>query len=65
MLGMRFPFPPRNEQQKIVDYLEECFQSDVTLIAELERSIVLLEERRNALITAAITGEIPIEEMAR
>jgi len=33
------------------------------LVAEKERSIELLKERRAALITAAVTGQIPVEEM--
>ena len=63
LLGMRFPIPPTSIQQRIVNYLEDTFKRDSNLIAELKRSILLLEERRSALISAAVTGEIPVEEM--
>jgi type I restriction enzyme, S subunit len=33
------------------------------LRSEITNSLQLLKERRSALITAAVTGQIPVEEM--
>jgi type I restriction enzyme S subunit len=59
------PCPSLSIQQIVADYLDlETAEID-TLIAEKERSIQLLKERRSALIASAVTGLIPVEEMAR
>ena len=55
--------PPLSEQIEIVDFLqleEELFQS---MTKAVSASISLLSERRAALITAAVTGKISLEEM--
>ncbi len=36
-----------------------------SLVAEAERAINLLHERRTALISAAVTGKIDVREFAR
>ena len=54
--------PPLKEQQKILDFLEaKCSRFDVIRV-KTERSIDLLKERRSALITAAVTGQIDLRE---
>ncbi len=56
----RFPFPPMTEQLAIADFLDtELIQLDI-LIAEAQRAIDLLQERRTALISAAVTGQIDV-----
>jgi type I restriction enzyme S subunit len=56
--------PPIEEQRIIVDFLEaETAKSD-SLIAQAERAIELLQERRTALISAAVTGKIDVREFA-
>lgn len=61
---MRLPVPPKDEQQAIVREVE-AFQARVSELAgTLDRSLELAKERRAALITAAVTGWIPLEEMA-
>lgn len=60
---MRLPVPPRNEQREIVEVIEREQQKAKELVDTLRRSIALAKERRAALITAAVTGQIPIEEM--
>lgn len=52
------------EQQRIVAYLDEQIAKIDTTIAETERFIELVRERRAALITAAVTGQIDVREMA-
>jgi type I restriction enzyme, S subunit len=57
------PIPPIEEQAEIVTHLfNERYKSNKMSDA-LRDSIVLLKERRSALITAAVTGQIPITEM--
>lgn len=58
----RFPVahPPLDEQRRIVAYLDEQASKIDTLIAETERFIELSRERRSALITAAVTGQIDV-----
>lgn len=52
--------PPLAEQRAIAAFLDrECGRLD-TLITEAERAIVLLKERRAALISAAVTGKIDV-----
>ncbi|MCS6710692.1 restriction endonuclease subunit S [Brachybacterium sp. EF45031] len=60
------PVPPLNEQRAIADRLDRETAKIDTLIAKAERFIELAQERRAALITAAVTGqlEIPAEESA-
>lgn len=56
----RFPRPPIKEQNQIVAYLDcETGKLDA-LTAEAERGIELLQERRAALISAAVTGQIDV-----
>jgi type I restriction enzyme S subunit len=55
--------PPVEEQQAITRHIEHATEKTSTLTAEIARSIDLLRERRAALITAAVTGQIPAEEM--
>lgn len=52
--------PPIHVQRDIVDYLDEQTAKIDALIAEAERFIELAQERRSALITAAVTGQIDI-----
>lgn len=59
---MRIILPPHADQGSIVAYLnEQCAQLD-TLTAEAQRAIDLLQERRTALISAAVTGQIDVRE---
>jgi type I restriction enzyme, S subunit len=62
--GLRVPTAPIDEQRRIRAYLDEQTAQIDTLIAETERFIGLSRERRSALITAAVTGQIDVREMA-
>ena len=54
------PLPPVNEQVQISAHIQaENLKLDA-LTNEAKRSIELLRERRNALITAAVTGQIDV-----
>ena len=56
--------PPLSEQQEISAFLATSSTRLVALISKTERSIELLKERRSALITAAVTGQIDLREAA-
>ncbi len=58
----RFPVPPLEEQRKIVAFLDRETAKLDTLTAEAQRAIILLQERRTALISAAVTGKIDVRE---
>lgn len=63
--NLRIPIPPINEQQAIVAKIESESQGITELVSILRQSISLAKERRAALITAAVTGQIPIEEICQ
>ncbi len=54
------PLPDVNEQQRIVSWLSQELARFRTLIEENQRAINLLQERRSALISAAVTGKIDV-----
>ena len=58
------PVPPIEEQREIVDYLNNSNIRFGDLIAAATEAIVLLEERRSALISAAVTGKIDVRDLA-
>jgi len=58
----RFPFPPRDEQNNIVAFLEKETAHTDAIIAKVQESIARLKEYRTALISAAVTGRIDVRE---
>ena len=62
--AIRLPVPPPTEQEAIVHYLTEALSEFDTLTAEAQRAIDLLQERRTALISAAVTGQIDVRQLA-
>ena len=60
----RFAFPPMSEQLAIADFLDQELGRFDALTAEAERGIELLQERRTALISAAVTGQIDVRGLA-
>ena len=65
LFEVRIPVPPMDEQKAIVAAIEKERARTSKFETELRRSITLLKERRTALITAAVTGEIPVSEMTK
>jgi type I restriction enzyme S subunit len=59
------PLPPVAEQTAIVAFLETETAKFDTLTAEAQRAIDLLQERRTALISAAVTGQIDVRQQSR
>lgn len=62
--AIRIPVPPLDEQRRIAAYLDEQTAKIDILIAETERFVELSRERRSALITAAVTGQIDVRAAA-
>ncbi|MCV7682653.1 restriction endonuclease subunit S [Micrococcus luteus] len=58
--AIKIPVPPPAEQREIADHLDRETAKIDALIAKAERFIELAQERRAALITAAVTGQIEI-----
>ncbi len=56
--------PPTEEQVKILDHLRVAIDKMDGLIAEAHSAIALLQERRSALISAAVTGKIDVRGLA-
>lgn len=56
----RFPFPPRHEQDRLVAELDVMTEHIRTLMHKVTYQQELLRTRREALITAAVTGQIDI-----
>ena len=58
--NIKIPIPPFSEQVAIANDLESVSTHYDTLTAEAQRAIDLLQERRTALISAAVTGQIDV-----
>ena len=56
--------PPPAEQAGIAAFLDTELAKFDTLTAEAQRAIDLLQERRTALISAAVTGQIDVRPLA-
>ncbi|PPC77904.1 restriction endonuclease subunit S [Pokkaliibacter plantistimulans] len=62
LMEIAVPLPCEDEQRLILDRLHRQAAQMNTLVLRTERSISLLKERRSALITAAVTGQIDLRE---
>lgn len=58
------PLVPMEEQKAIADFLDRETSAMDALIAEAERAVALLGERRAALIAAAVTGRVDVRGVA-
>jgi type I restriction enzyme S subunit len=57
------PLPPLAEQRQIVEYLAGEHGKLDALTAESQHAVDLLQERRAALISAAVTGQIDVRHL--
>lgn len=65
LMNFIIPLPPSVEEQRaIVAHLDQRVALIDALTSKAEQSIALLKERRSALITAAVTGQIDLREEA-
>ncbi|WP_239079678.1 restriction endonuclease subunit S [Streptomyces sp. SID7909] len=56
----RFPFPERDTQDRLVARLDASARTHEQLKRLLQEQLALLAERRQALITAAVTGQFDV-----
>jgi Restriction endonuclease S subunits len=64
ILDMPLPLPPISEQIEILSWLEsQVLKLDETR-ARVEHAICLLKERRGALISAAVTGQVDVRGLS-
>ena len=55
-----FISPPLKQQQKIANHLDQKTKQIDTLIEKSTQAIELLKERREALISAVVTGKVDV-----
>ncbi len=60
VMGMHLPIPSVDEQISIIQYLGKDQLAFEELVSQGESTINLLQERRSALISAAVTGKIDV-----
>ena len=58
--GIRMLLPPLPEQRSIAEVVAAQMSSSDALVEEAKNAIKLLQERRTALISAAVTGKIDV-----
>ncbi|WP_433952483.1 restriction endonuclease subunit S [Brevundimonas diminuta] len=63
-LSLPVPVPPMHEQRKISAELVEALAKLAGLTGQAQAAIALLQERRAALISAAVTGKIDVRGLA-
>lgn len=61
--NLKIPVPPVAEQIQIATYMKKESDYIDTIREEVSKTTALLKERRAALITAAVTGQVPLGEM--
>jgi len=62
--AMKVPVPPLVVQRELAEELRHAQRSSLQLATGVSRQIELLSERRQALITAAVTGQLVIPGVA-
>ncbi|WP_394125134.1 restriction endonuclease subunit S [Psychrobacter nivimaris] len=60
LLNLGFVIPPFDEQKEICQYLSNKLNVFSNLVSKAEQTIQLMQERRSALISAAVTGKIDV-----
>ncbi len=61
---LKIPLPPTEEQHAIVSFVLRSLGEFDSLIEQAEKAVGLLQDRRTALISAAVTGKIDVREFA-
>lgn len=62
--AIRVTMPPDKEIESILNYLGKEMHRIDSALADMENSRILLRERRSALISAAVTGQIDVRGFA-
>ena len=64
LYDMKVPFPPPEERQCILRYVEEATAPIIKAIARARRQIELVQEYRTRLIADVVTGKLDVREVA-
>ena len=64
LYGFEIPLPPESNRKEISAFLETATRRIDVLVAEARTAITLMQERRTALISAAVTGQIDVRGLA-
>lgn len=59
-----FPVPPRDEQQRIANHLDQQVDQISGIESRVKEQITKLQEYRLTLISAAVTGKIDVTKEA-
>ncbi|MBW2186312.1 MAG: restriction endonuclease subunit S [Deltaproteobacteria bacterium] len=57
---VKVPIPPQGEQDQIINYIEATITRFGLLVSKQLDAISLMQERRTALISAAVTGKFDV-----
>ena len=60
--SIAIPIPPENEIQRIVSFIKETIKLYSSIESGAMEQVKLLQERRTALISAAVTGKIDVRD---
>ncbi|MGQ4610162.1 restriction endonuclease subunit S [Raoultella ornithinolytica] len=60
--GLKSTFPPVEEQHNLIDWAFNKIEKIKSSISKVEDMLYLLQERRTALISAAVTGKIDVRD---
>ncbi|WP_335951608.1 restriction endonuclease subunit S [Acinetobacter beijerinckii] len=60
LLNLGFALPPVNEQIEISKFITQYLEKNHSLMEKAKQAIQLMQERRTALISAAVTGKIDV-----
>src|SRR3990172_1726630 len=58
-----FPFPPKEEQRKIIEFISEKSSEIHAAISRAERDIELMREYRTRLIADVVTGKVDVGDV--
>lgn len=61
--NLQIPVPPLEEQESLVRYIYGHIEEVYNLVDRAKSSVELLKERRQALISAAVTGKIDVRNL--
>jgi len=60
--SLKIPLPPLSEQKQIAEYLDKKLAKIDKLIEKSKKAIELLKEKKESLITNAVTGKIDVRD---
>ena len=63
--NMEVPIPSREEQKEIINFLTKKMKGFDDLLFKAQQAIQLMQERRTALISAAVTGKIDVRDWVK